>query len=165
LNGTDLFPLVADRARRSHLPLYFLGGTLDVVRAAAQRCVVQYPGLELVGYESGFFEAVDEAHVVRRINRSGAQMLLVGRGAPLQDEFVLRWCSELDVSVVWAVGGLFDFLSGAKPRAPNAIRRLRLEWLYRFLHEPRRMWFRNVPEPVWFAARVISQRWLNGAQS
>jgi len=100
--------------------------------------------------------------VVRRINRSGAQLLLVGRGAPLQDEFILRWYLELDVRVVWAVGGLFDFLSGTKPRAPDALRRLHLEWLYRLAREPRRMWFRNLPVPLWFAGRVISRRSPNG---
>jgi len=165
LNGTDLFPLVADRARCSHLPMYFLGGTSYTVRAAAKECIAQFPGLELVGYEGGFFANADEPNVVHRVNRSGAQLLLVGRGAPLQDEFALRWRSELDVGVVWAVGGLFDILSGTKPRASSAIRSLRLEWLYRFAREPRRMWFRNVPVPVWFAGRIVSQRWAKGRLS
>jgi exopolysaccharide biosynthesis WecB/TagA/CpsF family protein len=65
--------------------------------------------------------------------------------------------------LIWTAGGLFDFVSGAKPRAPRWLRRLRLEWLYRLGLEPRRMWRRNTIPPLWLAARVLRAR-LGGAR-
>ena len=165
LNGTDLFPLVAERACNAHVPIYFLGGSRNIIRAAAERCCSRFPGLQLVGYEDGFFTKESEPNVVRRMNLSGAKILLVGLGSPLQDEFALRRFAELRVAVVWAVGGLFDFLSETKPRAPSLVRRLRLERLYRFALEPRRTWFRNVPVPLWYALHVLSLRAEDGRRA
>lgn len=155
LNGTDLFPLVAEEACNRQVSMYLLGSESRVVLEAAERTRSCYPGLAIVGHESGYFGVDDEPGIVERVNRSGARILLIGLGTPRQEEFALRQFEHLNVGVIWAVGGLFDFLSGAKPRAPKLMRWLRLEWLYRLVREPGRMWHRNLVVPPWFFAHLF----------
>src|SRR6185503_18447536 len=95
--------------------------------------------LRIAGAHHGFLARGEEAAVAREIRASGAALLVQGRGCPLQEEFALRWATELGVAVAWSVGGLFDFIAGVRPRAPGWVRRARLEWLFRLVLEPRRL--------------------------
>lgn len=150
LNGTDLFPLVMERGRQRGLRIFLFGGRHNVVHGARLAIETRYPGVEVVGCRNGYFKPGEEHDVVDSIRRSAAHALLVGLGFPRQEEFTLRYHEELDVPLVWNVGGLFDFVSGAKPRAPLVLRRIKLEWFYRFLREPRVMWHRNLVAAPWF---------------
>ncbi len=76
-------------------------------------------------------------------------------GFPLQEKFVFKYRDKLNVSLIWNLGGLFDFLSGLKPRAPAIIRRMRFEWLYRFVKEPIRMFHRNTVSAVWSVGKIL----------
>jgi len=158
INGTDLYPLVFDRIERARIPAFFLGGTAEV-KAKAIACIQsRWPSLAVAGHRSGYFRPDDEPAVAAEIRASGARLLVNSRGFPRQEEFAIRNRNDLGVSVVWNVGGLFDFISETKPRAPLSMRRLRLEWLYRLWLEPQRMWPRTVIEPPWLVAQVIRHR-------
>jgi exopolysaccharide biosynthesis WecB/TagA/CpsF family protein len=157
VNGTDLFPEVMRLAAARGLRLFFLGGTQEVVQEAVARARARHAGLQVAGFRSGYFGRHQEGEIVERINASGAQLLLVGMGCPLQEAFTLRNLRALEVPVIWQVGGLFDFVSGNKPRAPMLIRRARLEWGFRLALEPRRMWYRYLVVPAWFLQRCL--RW------
>ena len=143
-NGTDMAPLVFQGCARFGIPIYLLGGRPPVIARAVRRLRERYPGLRIVGARHGYVTPRTEAGVVGKIRASGAALLVQGRGCPLQEEFSLCWASELGVNVVWNVGGLFDFLAGARPRAPRWMRRARLEWLFRLALEPRRLAVRSV---------------------
>ena len=158
LNGTDLFPRVMSRASRARLPMYFLGAEAGVVERAVAATRARFPGVRVVGYHSGYFEPQGESAIVDRINASGARLLVCGRGFPMQEAFALRVRSALRVGAIWNVGGLLDFVSGSKPRAPSAIRRLRLEWLFRLALEPRRLWRRTFVSPPWLLGHVLAHR-------
>lgn len=160
-NGTDLFPVVADMAQVEQIPIYFLGSSSEIVRRAVENIQRQFPRIVIVGYHSGYFSVEEEESIVMDINKSNARLLLVGLGVPKQDFFALRNRERLNVSAIWGVGGLFDFLSGAKPRAPLFLRKLRLEWLFRFALEPKRMWRRNIVIPPLFFAQVLKQAWIS----
>ena len=139
LNGTDLFPLICERAAVEGAGLFFLGGNPGVADRAAAWACGEWPSLRIRGTEHGFFDRNDEDALIERINRSGAAILFVGLGVPLQEEWIARNRDRLDVPVVLGVGGLFDYYSGRIPRAPQAVRTARCEWAWRLAMEPRRM--------------------------
>ena len=155
LNGTDLFPLVMDEAEHRRLRIFLLGGRKDVVDRSVEVVGRRYPGIRVVGSHSGYFHRSDEGEITARIRASAPHLLLVGCGFLRQEEFSLSWREELRVPLIWNVGGLFDFVSGHKPRAPLWMRRARLEWAFRFLLEPRRMWHRNLVAAPCFLVHVL----------
>jgi N-acetylglucosaminyldiphosphoundecaprenol N-acetyl-beta-D-mannosaminyltransferase len=116
------------------------------------------------GAHHGFFSEAEEADVLETIRRSGAAVLLVAFGAPKQDLWISRNLAAAQVRVAMGVGGLFDFYSGRIPRAPSWMRELGLEWMYRFIQEPRRMWRRYFVGNVVFLYRVFCYRRENRGQ-
>jgi exopolysaccharide biosynthesis WecB/TagA/CpsF family protein len=158
VNGTDLFPRVMRRAAHRRLRIFCLGAERSIMQRSVDSIQKQYSGANIVGFDSGYFDAAEEAAIVSGITESGAQMLLVGMGFLRQERFSLEYCDHLGVSVIWNVGGLFDFISGAKLRAPLVVRKARLEWLFRFLREPRRMWHRNLVAAPWFLTHLLDAR-------
>ena len=117
----------------------------------------RYPGLRIVGARDGYFGPEEEEGVVEAINRSGARILLVAFGAPRQELWLQRWRDRLEPGVCMGVGGLFDFYSGRIPRAPAWMRELGLEWVFRLMQEPGRMWRRYVIGNPLFLSRVWRQ--------
>lgn len=153
LNGTDLIPLFLRRCEAEGWSVYLLGSSEENVGEAVRRIKNTYHQLAIAGGHHGFFRSDDE--MVREINRSGADALLVGMGMPLQEKFIGRHERDLTPRVRIAVGGYIDFVSGKKPRAPRIMRELNLEWLFRMMLEPRRMWRRNVIGHLQFFIKVI----------
>jgi N-acetylglucosaminyldiphosphoundecaprenol N-acetyl-beta-D-mannosaminyltransferase len=117
----------------------------------------RYPGLRIAGARDGYFKSHEEQSVVDDINSSGARILLVAFGAPRQELWLKRWRSELEPPVGMGVGGLFDFYSGRMPRAPVWMREMGLEWVFRLMQEPGRMWRRYVIGNPLFLYRVRQQ--------
>lgn len=139
LTGTDLFPLICERAAVEGTGLFLLGGPGDVARASGDWARASWPSLRIRGSHHGYFDPSEEDALIRRINASGAGILLVGFGVPLQENWIARNRHRLNVPVVIGVGGLFDYYSSRIRRAPLAIRKLRCEWMWRLAMEPRRM--------------------------
>lgn len=158
VNGTDLFPMLCSRAKKTDVPLYFLGGKKSVAAKARDEMLKKYPGLKIVGVRDGFFEKCDEQEVINDIVQSGAKILLVGFGAPKQECWINDNLSKLKVHTALGVGGLFDFYSGNIPRAPTWMRRSGIEWIFRLYQEPKRMWFRYLVGNPLFIFRVFLQR-------
>ena len=144
LNGTDLFPRVMRIRDGRRKRIFCLGSTSDSIEKAVSNICHQFDAIDVVGFHHGYFEPADEQAIVNMINRSQPDILLVGMGCPRQEAFIIAQRHALRSMVIWAVGGLFDYLSGTRPRAPVWVRRLRMEWFFRLVREPRRMWFRNL---------------------
>jgi N-acetylglucosaminyldiphosphoundecaprenol N-acetyl-beta-D-mannosaminyltransferase len=157
VNGTDLFPLLCAAAAGAGLPLFLLGARPGIARAVADNMRARYPELVIAGTRDGYFEAGEESAVIDEINGSGARILLVAFGAPRQELWLRRCRGRLAVPVSMGVGGLFDFYSGRIPRAPIWMREMGLEWAYRLLQEPGRMWRRYVIGNPLFLLRVRQQ--------
>jgi N-acetylglucosaminyldiphosphoundecaprenol N-acetyl-beta-D-mannosaminyltransferase len=160
--GPDLTPLVCQEAARRGIPVGFYGGQDDVLDDLAEALAGRFPGLRIVYRWSPPFRALtaeEEARVRDDLRRSGARVLFVGLGTPKQE----RWMADhMDLPLVMlGVGAAFDFLSGRKRQAPPALQRLGLEWLYRLVHEPRRLWrrylYRNPRFVALFAAQLLTQ--------
>ena len=157
VNGTDMFPLLCGAAARERLPLYLLGARPGIAQAAADNMAKRCPGLIIAGARDGYFRPEEEAALVDAINGSGAKILLVALGAPRQELWLARWRDRLAPEVGMGVGGLLDFYSGRMPRAPVWMREMGLEWLFRLLQEPGRMWRRYVIGNPLFLYRVRAQ--------
>lgn len=154
LNGTDLFPLICQRAAVDGSGIFLLGGQPGIADATAAWACKHWPSLRIRGTQHGFFDPAQEDFLIERINASGAAILFVGLGVPLQECWIARNRHRLHIPVVMGVGGLFDYYSGRIPRAPGAVRALRCEWVWRLAMEPRRMASRYVVGNAVFLAHA-----------
>jgi N-acetylglucosaminyldiphosphoundecaprenol N-acetyl-beta-D-mannosaminyltransferase len=118
----------------------------------------QYPNLQIVWTHDGYFTPNDETQMIESINSSGAQILFVAMGVPIQELWIDRNAEKLHAPVILGVGALFDFYSGTIPRAPQQVRQLGLEWLFRFIIEPRRMFARYILGNPVFILRALWRR-------
>ncbi len=136
LNGTDFMPLLLNTFKHAHR-VFLLGGKPGVAEKAAA-VIEQQMGQQVVGCSDGYSSVEPEA-LDARINASGADIVLVAMGNPIQEEWIQQNLGKLDARLFVSVGALFDFLSGDVQRAPLWVQKIRFEWLYRLGREPRRM--------------------------
>jgi len=159
---TDLFHDVARVAERAGATFYLLGATADVIALAVHNVRKAYPGLSIVGFRHGYF-AGQEEEVVAAINAARPDILWVGMGVPHEQMFSLSWRARLtSVGLIKTSGGLFDFLSGRKRRAPQWMQSAGLEWLYRAALEPRRLLGRYLatnPHALYLLLTDSGQTW------
>lgn len=161
VNGTDMLPFLCAMAKRRGFKFFLLGGKPGVADKMAEIITETYE-VEVAGVQHGYFDHLSESEdVVDLINRSGADILLVAFGAPLQEKWISTHQGRLTVGAALGVGGLFDFYSGNTRRAPRWLRELGLEWIYRMIQEPGRMWRRYVIGNPLFIFRVMVWRAQN----
>jgi len=140
---TDLFHDVAALAQSAGATFYMLGATDATIRAAVANVRRWYPNLQIVGFRNGYFKPEDEDRIVAEINAARPDILWIARGVPSEQQFALAHREHLiNVGLVKTAGGLFDFLSGRKRRAPLLMQRIGLEWLFRVAIEPHRLLMR-----------------------
>jgi N-acetylglucosaminyldiphosphoundecaprenol N-acetyl-beta-D-mannosaminyltransferase len=155
--GVDLFHWLLAMAERRGFPVFFLGATAEVVRGTAAQTLLDHPALRIAGYHHGYFWE-DEQSVVDLIRESGAKLLFVAITSPKKENFINRWKDALGVDFVMGVGGTFDVVAGKVSRAPVWMQRAGLEWFYRLVQEPRRMWRRYLGSNLRFAMMLCSAR-------
>ena len=157
VNGTDLFPQLVADAAAAGVTLFLLGGRPGVAAAARARMNSFDLGAAIAGDAHGFFApgSAGEDAAITAINASGATIVLVGMGVPLQDEWIAANAHRLRASVLIGVGGLFDYFAGTVSRAPHAFRVIGCEWLWRLALEPRRMARRYLIGNALFVSRAI----------
>ncbi len=140
---SDLFHDVAKVAVERRASFYLLGASPEALGKAERNVRRLYPGLTLAGVRHGYFDASEEEAVVAAINAAKPDILWVAMGVPREQAFVVRNRERLTgVGVIKTAGGLFDFLSGDRSRAPQWMQAAGLEWLYRLMLEPRRLFIR-----------------------
>lgn len=158
LNGTDFVPRVLRHLASSGRSVYLLGAERPVLDACLRRIPALFPGLTVAGARHGHFSEAEEPAIIASINEAAPDVVLVALGTPAQENWIVRHQSHLRARVCFGVGGLFDFLSGEKRRAPDWIRRLGLEWAFRFVHAPGAKWDRVFLEIPLFLLRTIMRR-------
>jgi N-acetylglucosaminyldiphosphoundecaprenol N-acetyl-beta-D-mannosaminyltransferase len=166
MTGADWIWGVAGLCQERGLSLYLLGSEPGSAAEAATALRRWYPRLEVRGTHHGFFE-VGSPHserVLEHIAENRPDILLVGMGTPLQERWVDHYFERIDAPVVWTVGALFDYLSHRVPRAPHWLADHGLEWVFRLVLEPRRMWRRYLLGNPAFLARVWRQRGARGSR-
>lgn len=158
LNGTDLTPLILKALTGKSV--FLVGSTTDVLRRATKR--LQSDGLNVfvVGDQQGFFDSKDEAEITHIIKTAQPDLVIVGMGHPRQEVWAYRHQSDLGVPII-CVGAYIDFVAQAFARAPKLVRRLRCEWIFRMILEPKRLGYRFTIGNVVFLLRTLQQRWRN----
>jgi len=164
ISGSDFFPAFYE-FHRNHLEIkLFLLGAQAGVAAEAQRRINGKIGRAIVvgSYSPPFGFETDVAeceHIIEMVNRSGATVLAVGLGAPKQEKFIYNYKNRFSiVKIFLAVGATLDFEAGQVNRAPKWVSEAGLEWLYRLLSEPKRLWKRYLLEDTRFLWLVFTQK-------
>lgn len=138
VTGIELINRLLEQGERRHWKVYLLGTTQEIIEAAAEKLQLQYPQVRIVGCRNGFFTAEQDDEVVEAIRQAAPDLLFVARGADTQEPWIVKYKQRLNVPIVMGVGGSFDVISGRLKRAPVLFQKLRLEWLFRLLQEPKR---------------------------
>ncbi|MGR5299789.1 MULTISPECIES: WecB/TagA/CpsF family glycosyltransferase [Vibrio] len=139
--GVDLFHELLKMSARRNFPVFLLGATEEVVNKTNETVQALYPNLQVAGINDGYFWDNEET-VVNKIRDSGAKLLFVAITSPKKENFINKWKDKLGVDFVMGVGGTFDVVAGKVNRAPKWMQNAGLEWLYRVIQEPGRMWKR-----------------------
>ncbi|MGR5458239.1 WecB/TagA/CpsF family glycosyltransferase [Vibrio alfacsensis] len=139
--GVDLFHELLKLSARRNFPVFLLGATEEVVNKTNETVQALYPNLQVAGINDGYFWDNEET-VVNKIRDSGAKLLFVAITSPKKENFINKWKDKLGVDFVMGVGGTFDVVAGKVNRAPKWMQNAGLEWLYRVIQEPGRMWKR-----------------------
>jgi N-acetylglucosaminyldiphosphoundecaprenol N-acetyl-beta-D-mannosaminyltransferase len=161
--GVDLMDRLLAAAAKDRLGVYFLGARREVVETLVKNSRIRYPGIEIAGFRDGYFGPRDHQVIVQEIRASGAHILFVGMPSPFKEAWCERYRERLDVPVIMGVGGSFDVLAGYVKRAPHWMQSAGLEWFWRLLMEPRKLWRRYLTtnsEFIWLAGREIVARRL-----
>ncbi len=138
------------------LKIALVGGRPGVADRAVEAWRSHVPGVQIVGVWDGFFDGDGES-VATDVASSGAHILLVGMGVPLQEKWAWARRDQLGVKVVWCVGALFEYYGEGRARAPVWVRRAGFEWLFRLVLEPRRLWKRYLVGNVRFVWRITKK--------
>ena len=156
--GPALMLRLLNAAAREGIPVGFLGGESRVLESLVERMQQRYPGLKIVyAFSPPFTETGldDDEKLVEGINQSGARILFVGLGCPKQEIWMARHRDRVHM-VMLGVGAAFDFHAGVKPQAPAWVQKLGLEWSFRLLTEPRRLWRRYLHHNPRFIALALA---------
>lgn len=161
--GVDLFHHLLEMSAANGFPVFLLGATDEVVAATARRVQVLHPSLDVAGHHHGYFWD-DEAGVVEKIRASRAKLLFVAITSPKKENFINQWRDQLGVTFVMGVGGTFYVVAGKVARAPLWMQNAGLEWFFRVLQEPRRMWKRYLITNLAFAGMLAAEKWRQWTQ-
>lgn len=147
--------------------VFFLGSTGEVLDKAVAKLKRRFPALLIAGSHHGYFQKVgpESDAVIEVINRLRPNLLFVGFGMPAQEHWISRNLERLDVNVVLPAGSMIDYVSGAKGVAPAWMSDIGLEWLYRLIQEPQRLWKRYLIGNPGFVLQVLAQRLKRGRQA
>lgn len=156
----DWVDALADLAVRRDWSLFLLGSEEESCRGTAEMLSRSHPGVRIAGRQDGYFDkepaSAGNRRVVDAINAAGTDILLVGFGSPLQENWIRENASGLNCRVIIAVGAMFDYVSGRHYRAPRWVTGSGLEWASRLASDPRRLWRRYLLGLPAFAFRVAA---------
>lgn len=144
VTGIDLFLKLVEIANEKQYKIYLFGAKEEVVCKVKSIFEEKYPNLQIVGFRNGYFTEADEDDIVKDMQKSGADMLFVAFSSPKKEYWVHKYIKQLNIPFVMGVGGSFDVVVGVTKRAPLWMQKCGLEWVYRFIQEPGRMWKRYI---------------------
>ncbi len=138
--------------------VYLLGSAEPVMEKAVRALRILYPDLQIVGHHAGYMSDLETELVLEQINRLEPDFLIVGMGMPLQEQWILMHRDRLPACLIFNAGSCFEYVAGVKKRCPTWMGSMGLEWLYRLVQEPRRLWRRYLIGNPLFVARILVER-------
>ncbi len=161
VTGSDLFPALCQHAATKGHRIFFLGGLDGVAQKAADNLKAKYPAINVVGVYSppfGFDKNNEENNrIIEMINAARPHILFVGLGAPKQEKWVYNNIDQLNINIAIGIGASFDFVAGTIKRAPALVRKIGMEWFWRFSNEPRRLFKRYFIDGAQFIPIIYKQ--------
>ncbi|WP_246051379.1 WecB/TagA/CpsF family glycosyltransferase [Aequorivita sinensis] len=157
--GVDLVENLIKQAYNNGHKVFFFGAQEEVVKEVVNKFVSKYSENILAGYRNGYFKHNEAPSIAKQIADSGANLLFVAITSPIQEQFLIENKEVLkSVNFKMGVGGSFDVFAGKTKRAPIWMQNAGLEWFYRFLQEPKRMWKRYLVGNSKFIYLVMKER-------
>ncbi len=157
VTGIDLFERLLNIAHKDDLSIYLLGAKPDVLAALEAQLSRRFPGLRIAGSRHGYFENEEAEAIATEIRSCCPDMLFLGMPSPKKETFLATFRDTLAVPVMHGVGGSFDVLAGKTKRAPLSWQKLGMEWAYRLVQEPRRMWRRYLKTNTAFIVLTVRE--------
>lgn len=162
ISGSDYFPQLCEMAAQKGYKIFLLGAGEGIAQKAKENLEKKYKGLQIVGTYSppfGFDKDDNEINkIITMIRKVKPHILAVGLGAPKQEKFIYKYVNELQVPLSMGIGATIDFEAGNVTRAPKWMQKSGLEWFYRFLQEPKRMFKRYFIDDMKFIKIVIKYK-------
>lgn len=155
VTGIDLFLRLVELAPKKGWGVYLFGAKEEVVQKVRSILEERCPGIRIVGVRNGYFTEDDEPGIVADMASSGADLMFVAFSSPKKEYWVHKYLDRIGIPFVMGVGGSFDVVAGVTARAPAWMQRCGLEWLYRFIQEPGRLWRRYIVGNARFVALVL----------
>jgi N-acetylglucosaminyldiphosphoundecaprenol N-acetyl-beta-D-mannosaminyltransferase len=140
----DLADILLERAAKNNFKVFLFGAKEKSVMLSKEYLMQKFPDLLIVGHRNGYYGERDELDIVNLINSKNPDILFIGMPSPCKELFIEKYRNHLTVKYILGVGGYFDILSGRIKRAPKWMQNIGLEWSYRLLQEPTRMFYRYV---------------------
>ncbi|ABG87820.1 WecB/TagA/CpsF family glycosyltransferase [Clostridium perfringens] len=158
VTGIDIFEnLVKISAEKGYKP-YFFGAKQEIVEKVVLNFKERYPNLNVAGYRNGYFSENESDEIANKIRESGADLLFVAFSSPMKEFWIKDNIEKMKVPFCMGVGGSFDVISGKTKRAPKFMQKLGLEWFYRFIQEPRRMFKRYIVGNINFLVILLKYK-------
>lgn len=156
VTGFDLFLRLVEVAAENGYRIYLFGAKEEVVNRVKAVFREKYPDLQIVGTRNGYFTEKEEPQIVADMASSGADMMFVAFSSPKKEYWIHKYLEQLNIPFVMGVGGSFDVVAGVTDRAPKWMQDHGLEWFYRFIQEPGRLWKRYLVGNVSFVLYMLS---------
>lgn len=157
--GIDLFTELLGRAADKGWRVYFLGARDEVLQETMARALAKHPTLQIAGARNGYWQPEQEDGVVQAVADARADLLFVAISSPKKEQFLAKHQARMGVPFAMGVGGSFDVMAGLTRRAPVWMQNAGLEWFYRFLQEPRRMFRRYFVDGLAFFG-LVARAWI-----
>lgn len=158
VTGIDLFTELVKKSANEGLRLYYFGSEEEVVKEVIRLHQKQYPNLIVAGFQNGYFKEKESTEIVKEIHQSQADILFVAFSSPKKEYWIHQYKKQLNVPFMMGVGGSFDVIAGKTKRAPSWMQKVGLEWFYRLIQEPKRMFSRYVKGNTAFIVTVIKAK-------
>lgn len=156
--GIDIFTELVKISSEKGYKLYFFGAKEKVVTKVVESFKEMYPDLQIAGYRNGYFKPEESRSIAEDIKISGADILFVAFSSPMKEFWIKEQMEVMKVPFAMGVGGSFDVIAGKTTRAPKWMQKFGLEWFYRFIQEPRRMFKRYIIGNLKFVKLILKEK-------
>lgn len=158
VTGIDLMENIVKLASEKKYKIYFFGAKEEIVKKVVDIYSEKYSPKIIAGYRNGYFKKEEEPEIARNIAASKADILFVAIPSPMKEIFLDKYADIIKCSFTMGVGGSFDVVSGLIPRAPGWMQKIGMEWFFRLMQEPRKMWKRYLKTNSLFIYYLIKEK-------
>ncbi|MCZ2845467.1 MAG: WecB/TagA/CpsF family glycosyltransferase [Candidatus Bathyarchaeota archaeon] len=156
--GVDLMNNLIKVSAAKGYKIYLFGAKEEVVTRVVDVLKEDNPLLKIAGYRNGYFSEVENFEIIRDMNKSKADILFIGFSSPKKEYWLEQNINKIDIPFCMGVGGSFDIVASVTKRAPKWMQQLGLEWFFRFIQEPKRMWKRYLLGNTKFIYYILREK-------